>query len=81
MNKRKTPADIKNAEIQIKNLRKEIDYDTRDYSIDFLVQQFRDDEFYIPDEYQRKYIWKEDDKTRFIESIIFRVTYTFYVFF
>lgn len=56
MNKRKTPADIKNAEIQIKNLRKEIDYDTRDYSIDFLVQQFRDDEFYIPDEYQRKYI-------------------------
>lgn len=80
MNKRKTPADIKNAEIQIKNLRKEIDYDTRDYSIDFLVQQFRDDEFYIPDEYQRKYIWKEDDKTRFIESIILGLPIPFMFF-
>ena len=35
------------AEEQIRSLRKEIDYNTRDYSIDFLIQQFRDDEFYI----------------------------------
>ena len=44
------------AEAQIKTLRKEIDYTTRDYSIDFLVQKFREDEFYIPDEYQRQFI-------------------------
>lgn len=44
------------AEAQIKELRKEIDYDTRDYAIDFLVQQYRENEFYIPDEYQRQYI-------------------------
>lgn len=58
------------AEAQIRELRKEIDYNTRDYSIDFLIQQFRENEFYIPDEYQRQYIWNSDDKNRFIESIL-----------
>ena len=58
------------AEEQIRALRKEIDYNTRDYSIDFLIQQFRNDEFYIPDEYQRQYIWNNADKNRFIESIL-----------
>lgn len=58
------------AEEQIRALRKEIDYNTRDYSIDFLIQQFHNDEFYIPDEYQRQYIWNEEDKNRFIESIL-----------
>ena len=54
MDKNKDLDEIQKAEKQIKELRKEIDYDTRDYSIDFLVNQSRDDEFYIPDEYQRK---------------------------
>ena len=58
------------AEEQISKLRKEIDYNTRDYTIDFLIQQFRSDEFYIPDEYQRQYIWNEADKNRFVESIL-----------
>ena len=58
------------AEAQIKELRKEIDYDTRDYAIDFLVQQYRENEFYIPDEYQRQYIWEDSHKNRFIESIL-----------
>ncbi len=58
------------AEEQIRSLRKEIDYNTRDYSIDFLIQQFREDEFYIPDEYQRQYIWNNADKNRFVESIL-----------
>lgn len=60
----------KNAEEQIKTLRKEIDYTTRDYSIDFLVQKLREDEFYIPDEYQRQFIWDEDKKSLFIESVL-----------
>ena len=58
------------AEEQIRTIRKEIDYNTRDYSIDFLIQQFRENEFYIPDEYQRQYIWNNADKNRFIESIL-----------
>lgn len=55
---------------QIKELRKEIDYNTRDYSIDFLIQKFREDEFYIPPEYQRQYIWNDSNKNRFVESIL-----------
>lgn len=60
----------KNAEDQIKKLRNEIDYNTRDYTIDFIIQQYNQNEFYIPDEYQRQYIWNEVDKNRFIESIL-----------
>lgn len=58
------------AEEQIRSLRKEIDYNTRDYSIDFLINQFQNDDFYIPDEYQRQYIWNNADKNRFVESIL-----------
>lgn len=65
-----TPEMKKKAEGQIKTLRKEIDYTTRDYSIDFLVQKFREDEFYIPDEYQRQFIWDDDKKSLFIESVL-----------
>lgn len=68
------------AEKQIKELRKEINYDTRDYAIDFLVQQYRDDEFYIPDEYQRKYIWEDSHKNRFIESILLGLPIPFMFF-
>ena len=60
----------KKAEEQIKKLRKEIDYTTRDYSIDFLVQKFREDEFYIPDEYQRQFIWDNNKRSLFIESVL-----------
>lgn len=62
--------DKKRAEQEIKKLRKEIDYTTRDYSIDFLVQKFREDEFYIPDAYQREFIWDDTKKSLFIESVL-----------
>ncbi len=68
------------AESQIKELRKEIDYDTRDYAIDFLVQQYRENEFYIPDEYQRQYIWESSNKNRFIESILLGLPIPFMFF-
>jgi uncharacterized protein with ParB-like and HNH nuclease domain len=68
------------AEQQIKNLRSEIDYDTRDYSIDFLVQQFRENEFFIPDEYQRQYIWDDNNKNKFIESILLGLPIPFMFF-
>lgn len=68
------------AEKQIKELRKEINYDTRDYAIDFLVQQYRENEFFIPDEYQRQYIWEDSDKNRFIESILLGLPIPFMFF-
>jgi len=69
------------AEEQIRTLRKEIDYNTRDYTIDFLIQQFRNDEFYIPDEYQRQYVWNDSDKNRFMESILLGLPIPFMFFF
>lgn len=75
-----TDEQIKVAEEQIKCLRKEVDYDTRDYAIDFLVQQYRDNEFFIPDEYQRQFIWDEQNKNRFIESIMLGLPIPFMFF-
>ena len=55
---------------QIADLRREVDFNTRDYAIDFLVAQFKDDEFFINSEYQRNFVWDTDRKCRFIESIL-----------
>jgi len=55
---------------QITDLRREVDYNTRDYAIDFLVAQFKDDEFFIDPEYQRNFVWDSVRKCRFIESIL-----------
>lgn len=68
------------AEEQIKEKRNEIDYDTRDYSIDYLMEKFRQGEFYIPDEYQRQYIWDETKKMRLIESILLGLPIPFMFF-
>lgn len=65
---------------QIKTLRKEIEYTTRDYSIDFIVQKFRENEFYIPDEYQRQFIWNNDKKSLFIESVLLGLPIPFMFF-
>lgn len=66
--------------MQLSDLRKEIDYDTRDYTVDFLVQCFRENEFYIPDEYQRRYIWSNKDKNLFVESILLGLPIPFMFF-
>ena len=51
---------------QIKKLRKEVEYTTRDFAINYIIDKFKDDEFYIPDEYQRNFIWDENHKSKFI---------------
>ncbi len=55
---------------QIANLRREVDFNTRDYAIDFLVAQFKEGEFFINSEYQRNFVWDVERKCRFIESIL-----------
>lgn len=80
MPKMKTPDETLAASLQLDEMRKEIDYDTRDYSIDFLVNQFRDNEFFIPDEYQRRYIWKKNNKGLFIESVMLGLPIPFMFF-
>ena len=70
----KTPAPIQRAandeaDAQIRQLQKEIDYDLKDYPIDYIIEKFKRDFFYIPP-YQREYIWPESYKNKFIESIL-----------
>lgn len=65
---------------QISEKRQEIKYDTRDYVIGYLVNQFEEDEFYVPREYQRNFIWSNKDKSYFIESVLMGLPIPFMFF-
>jgi len=66
------------AEAQINEIRQEIDYDTREYTIEFIVNKYLDkddgnlSEIYIP-EFQRNLRWDINHQSLFIESIILGV--------
>jgi uncharacterized protein with ParB-like and HNH nuclease domain len=55
---------------QITDLRREVDYNSREYAIDFLVAQFNAGEFFINRDYQRNFVWDDMRRCRFIESIL-----------
>lgn len=57
------------AEKQIKTRQQEVKYDLRDFTVAFLVEQFRADVFYIPD-YQRLFVWTPKHRCRFVESVL-----------
>lgn len=65
----------KAAEEEIREKQKIVDYDTKEYPVEVLVQKYRDglyedtNELYIPD-YQREMIWEEHRQSKFIESIV-----------
>ena len=67
------------AEEQIRKLQKAINFDTKDYPIEVLVDKFRINDFYTP-EYQRKFIWDEATKNRFIESVLLGLPIPFMFF-
>lgn len=56
------------ADAQIKESQKQIDYDTKDFTIELLISKFNKGDFFIPS-YQRKFVWKEKNKNLFLESI------------
>jgi len=64
-----------NAEQQIVENHKTIDYDTREYPVEVLVQKYLDkleeddNELFVPD-YQREHTWPEDHQSKFIESVL-----------
>lgn len=67
------------ADIQLKTLQKQIDYDTKDYPIEIIVAKFNKSEFYIP-EYQREFVWKDKNKASFIESVLLGLPIPFMFF-
>ena len=56
------------ADAQIKESQKQIDYDTKDFTIELLISKFNKGDFFIPS-YQRRFVWKEKNKNLFLESI------------
>ncbi len=70
---------IEKAEIQIKEFQKQIEYDTKDYTLELLVSKFQKNEFFIP-EYQRKFVWRPKNKALFIESILLGLPIPFMFF-
>ncbi|HIP27531.1 MAG TPA: DUF262 domain-containing protein, partial [Flavobacteriaceae bacterium] len=74
-----------NAEKQILEKIKNYDYDTVEYPIEVIIQQYHegidndDGEIYIP-EYQREFVWPEKRQSKFIESIILGIPIP-YIFF
>lgn len=57
------------AEAQIRELQRDVRFDVRDFPIEFMLNQFRSENLYIPD-YQREFIWKPQHKCAFVESVI-----------
>lgn len=40
-----------------------------DFTVEFLVEKFSQEEYYVP-EYQRRFIWSQQAQSRFIESVL-----------
>ena len=76
--KKMTQAQLSAEQIQIK--KREVKYDTRDYVINYIVQQYLEDNFYIPLDYQRNFIWNENDMCFFVESVLIGLPIPFMFF-
>ncbi|WGE33633.1 DUF262 domain-containing protein [Actinobacillus genomosp. 1] len=67
--------DIEKVEQQILNQQKTVDFDTREFTIELLVDKYskglekEENELYVPD-YQREFVWDEVRQSRLIESVI-----------
>lgn len=59
----------RNAEDEIRSKHDEVRYDLRDFTINFIVQEYRAGQFYVPN-YQREYIWSALHKCRLVESVL-----------
>lgn len=67
------------ADLQIKEMQKQIDYDTKDFTIELLIAKFKKKDFFIPS-YQRNFVWQIKNKTLFLESIFLGLPIPFMFF-
>lgn len=58
--KKVTPEQVEAAERQLKELQRQVEYDTKDYTLELLLDKFEKGDFYIPD-YQRQFVWKPNN--------------------
>ncbi len=62
-------ASIDLVEQQIREKKKDIAFDMRDFTVDFLVHKFGNGSIYVPD-YQQNFVWQKGRQSKFIESVI-----------
>src|SRR5215813_2222131 len=67
------------AEAQITEQTKRIDYYITEYSVELLANKMRDGDFEVPS-YQREFTWEEERKWRFIESVLMNLPIPFLFF-
>ena len=57
------------ADIEIRAKQQEVKYDLRDFTIDYIVKEFKAGLFFIP-LYQRKFVWDKPRQCKFVESVL-----------
>lgn len=77
--KKVTPEQVEVAERQLKELQRQVEYDTKDYTLELLLDKFEKGDFYIPD-YQRQFVWKPNNRSLFIESVLLGLPIPFMFF-
>lgn len=77
--KKVTPEQVEAAERQLKEFQRQVEYDTKDYTLELLLDKFEKGDFYIPD-YQRQFVWKPNNRSLFIESVLLGLPIPFMFF-
>lgn len=67
------------ADAQLKDLQRRVDYDTKDYTVELIVEKFKRGEFFVP-EYQRDFIWADKNRASFVESVLLGLPIPFMFF-
>ncbi len=75
----KSAAEIAQAETQIVELSKRIEFYLTEYSVELLANKMNKGEFVVPP-YQREYTWEHERKSRFIESLVLGLPIPFLFF-
>ena len=75
---------VEAANQQLLNEQRVVEYDTKEFTIELLVQKFgvdggAEDDIYVPP-YQRQYTWGPDRRSRFIESVLMGLPIPFLFF-
>jgi hypothetical protein len=63
------PEHMSKIEQQLVNEQRTIDYDTKEFTVELLVQKFESGDFFIP-VYQRAFVWNKERQSKFIESVL-----------